>query len=315
MIFGLIGIVGLYGILYSVENFFGGTQTQGESGSSYATISSGARAWSELLSSNDYDVVRDRGRVTLPPKPSTSYKDLDAYLNLNRKTQTIGVLNGALPLDESNEVKSFVKSGGRLITDNPLLIEDMLDQTATIDVLGNESLFANSAIDGLGDIDKLVGSGVGSVSFKDDNNSAALATENRFREENIFNDIGTNRTASSAIFRIGNGDVIALPDTGLVSNELLTERDNALFSLKITGATGSGVTFIEGVHGYSDATGFAGMPLSWRIAIVGLFVAFVVFGSAQGRRFGVGEDPDRNLGPRRIYFAHAIAQALKKSKG
>jgi len=316
VIFGLIAILGLYGILYSVENFLGGTQTQGESGSSYATISSGTRAWSELLSSNDYMVVRDRGRTSLPVEPiSEPYGDFANKLDLNRETQTIVVLNGALPRDEANEVKTFIKSGGRLITDNPILIKDILDNRATIEIEGSTNLFANLEIEGLEEIEELEGGGVGSVTFLQNDTSAPLTVQGQSLNIALTTDKTRRLSSSAAIFRVGNGDVIALPDIGLVSNELLTAKDNALFSLRIAGATGSGVTFIEGVHGYSNATGFAGMPLSWRIAIVGLFVAFVVFGSAQGRRFGVGEEPDRNLGPRRIYFAHAIAQALKKSKG
>lgn len=312
----LLGMAALYGIIYSVENFFGGTQTGGVSGSSYASIETGTRAWSELLASNSYTVSRDRGRVSLPELSNIEpYSVASRELSLDRLTKTVVVLGGALPSDEAGEVKEYVSSGGRLITDNPYLLNDLLGSRIKIQIEGSTNLFVqDTSVDGLEGIKNVQGSGAGLVRFKQSEKSMPLVNLSKTIDHTSKPGESKSDIASSVIFRLGNGDVIAMPDSGIVSNQNLPLKDNALFSIRIAGATGSRVTFVEGVHGYSDVSGFAGMPLSWRIGIVGLFVAFVVFGTAKGRRFGVGEEPDRNLGPRRIYFAHAIAMALKKSK-
>ncbi len=298
------GIIALYGLVFSAENFFGGTSPGGVSGSSYATIETGTRAWSELLEVNGYGVTRDRGRVTLPsisPNRQT-YKNGQGDLRLNRTTDTLVVLDGALPFDEANEVREFINKGGRLITDNPYVLEDMLGSRLQVDYRGSKKLFpSDESVSGLEDISKITASQYGSLKMRANRDQRILLESKGY-------------VAGAAIFRLGQGDVIAIPNSPIVSNELITQEDNALFSLRIAGNTQSSVTFIEGVHGYNEANGFAGMPLNWRIAIVGLFVAFVIFATSKGRRFGVGEQTDRNLGPRRIYFAHALAQALKRTK-
>lgn len=317
LLVSLLGMAALYGIIYSVENFFGGTQPGGVSGSSYASIETGTRAWSELLASSGYKVSRDRGRVSLPELSNIEpYSVASGALSLNRLTKTVVVLDGALPSDEAKDVQDFVASGGRLITDNPYVLNDLLGNKVEVEIEGSKNLFVDDTIvSGLEGVENIQGSGTGSIRFEQSKKSMPLV--NLSKSIDTTSTLGESKhdIASSVIFRLGNGDVIALPDSGIVSNQNLAMKDNALFSVRIAGATGSTITFVEGVHGYSDVSGFAGMPLSWRIGIIGLFVAFVVFGAAKGRRFGVGEEPDRNLGPRRIYFAHAIAMALKKSKG
>ncbi|HMS24589.1 MAG TPA: DUF4350 domain-containing protein [Acidimicrobiia bacterium] len=316
IIFALISIVALYGIIFSAENYFAGSTPRGSQGSSYATISGGNRAWSELLAANSIKVTRDRGKATLPPLDRVQSYGTDlSSLRLDRTTQTVVVLAGALPSNEAKDVARFVRNGGRLITDNPHLLEVLLKNRVTVFVEGSQNLFPSSEnVSGLDGIEEVEGSGTGSLTYKSNNDVRSVLIDTQDSQTDIAQ--GTNELIhdNAAIFRLGNGDVIALPDTGMVSNGGLPRKDNALFSLRIVGSLRSEVTFIEGVHGFDDARGFAGMPLSWRVAIVGLFVAFVIFACAQGRRFGVGEEPNRDLGPRRIYFAHALAQALKKSK-
>ena len=314
--FVTFGIIALYGLVFSAENFFGGTNPGGVSGSSYATIETGTRAWSELLDVNGYTVTRDRGRATLPNQNLNSepYLDMFGGLRLDRTTDTIVVLEGALPSDESQEVRQFVKQGGRLITDNPYLLDEMLGSRIEVQAQGSQVLYsANEDTPGMQDVSQIAASQYGSLGLRSSQNSLPLLVP---QEKSFDSELETNKqkNVGAAIFRLEKGDVIAIPNSPIVSNKLLAQDDNAIFSLSIAGSPDSTVTFIEGVHGYNDTTGFAGMPLNWRVAIVGLFVAFVIFATAKGRRFGVGEQTDRNLGPRRIYFAHAIAQTLRKSK-
>ncbi len=315
VIFAIVALLGLYGIIFMVQNHFAGTRPDGEQGSSYATIATGNRAWSELLSANSFSVTRDRGRATLPSLSGVEkYGSIFSDLTLYRKTQTVVLLGGALPSSEVDDLREFIRSGGRLITDNPLVLDDTLGKKVSVSLEGARDLASNTDMPGMEGVENVEGSGVGSVTYDEGNSAQPLLSSDENFPSDIEND-NHNDFAHAAIFRLGSGDVIALIDSGVVTNNALPRKDNALFSLRIVGSENSEVTFIEGVHGFNDARGFAGMPLSWRIAIIGLFAAFVVFGCAQGRRFGVGEEPNRDLGPRRIYFAHAIAQALKKSKG
>ena len=314
--FVTFGIIALYGLVFSAENFFGGTTPGGVSGSSYATIETGTRAWSELLEVNGYAITRDRGRATLPPVnyQNERYLDSTEELCLDRTTDTIVVLEGALPSDESQELRDFIEQGGRLITDNPYLLEEILGTRLEVQIPGSITLYpSNEDISGLDDVSKVSGSSYGSLKFNSNKNQKPLLVAD---SESTFNSSGGTRNtfADAAIFRVEQGDVIAIPNSPIVSNQLLAKNDNAIFSLAIAGTPDSTVTFVEGVHGYNDVNGFAGMPLNWRVAIIGLFVAFIIFATAKGRRFGVGEQMDRNLGPRRIYFAHAIANTLRKSK-
>lgn len=309
----IIGIVVLYGALFTVENYFAGTQPTGEGGSSYATVTYGQRAWSELLTQNDIAVTRDRGSVSIPAFSSdTQFTTPSSMITLSRITASIVILGGTLPAKEGRDVEAFVRNGGRLITDNPDLLYRILGNRVTISPEGATRLYvANDGVEGLNGISQVTGSGVGSVDFDHDQNSGALLTDN---STETFTGSKKLASANAAILTLGRGDVIALVDTGVVSNAGIARQDNALFALRIAGSPGSSVVFGEGIHGFNDANGFAGMPLSWRIAIIGLFLAFVIFACAQGRRFGVGEEPDRTLNPRRVYFAYAIAHALKKTK-
>lgn len=306
----------IYVAIFFADKNFGSTKVEGSSGSSYSTAESGYRAWSDLLSLNGYNIVRDRGSVTLP---KDRYSDIYTYdnLNLDKQTEVVVLLGGALPVEESKEVIEFVNNGGRLITDNPIVLEDILGDKAEFEIEGSKIQVPNNNVEGLEGITSVESSGYGLITVKPSSSSDAVLVPKTQTHPNDPSDLGyaDSIQASTAIFQYGAGDVIALIDSSPISNAYIAKSDNALFSLRIAGKQGNTITFIEGIHGYDEKSGFAGLPLSWQIAIVGLLVAFVLFGCAQGRRFGMSEESDRNLGPRRIYFAHAIAYYLKKSNG
>ncbi|MFN8015864.1 MAG: DUF4350 domain-containing protein [Acidimicrobiia bacterium] len=304
----IIFIAVLYVFLFSVEKYLGGSSPYGEGGSSYATAAFGSRAWSDLLTINGYKVTRDRGTVTLPEIKYESTYDYSAPpLTLNREAGVVVVLNGSLPDNEIKSVRQFVYDGGRLISDNPALLDAVIDRKISISADGSKSLEpSSSGIEGLSGINSVTGEGVGSISYSRIKNAENVLVDK--------NKVEKNNQANVAIFQVGQGDVVALMDLGTVSNTFLDKTDNALFALRIAGSKGNHIVFAEGIHGYGDANGFAGLPMSWRITIVGLFLALVIFAAAKGRRFGVGEEPNRELPPRRIKFAHAMAQAMRKSK-
>lgn len=306
----LIAII--YGVILSVEFFFGGAQQEGTSGSSYANIEAGVKAWSQLLDKNGFSVEQQRGKITMPDQFRDTYYRESRELTLTRETTTLVVLGGALPVDELTTVKKFVRQGGRLITDNPNVLEALVGQSIVISSEGSRDLVSSGIdVQGMEGIEKLEGSGIGSFSFSGTEDSVPLVIADG--DDVIVSD--TDFSATAGLLRVGLGDVVVMPDYGMVMNAGLSRRDNALFALRIAGSQGSDVIFAEGVHGYDSTRGFAGFPMQWKIAFVGLFATMTIFLCSQGRRFGVGEQPHRSLGPRRIFFAHALATALHRSKG
>jgi hypothetical protein len=314
VISGIILLVIIYGAIFIAETYFAGNTPTGAPGSSYATVKSGVNAWGQLLSQSGYEVVKDKGTITLPKLSNVDeYSSKSDVLDLTRETTTVIVLENSLPQYEIDQVQKFVKNGGRLITDNPDILLSIFKDDLFIDLSGSiDQKISNSNINGTNDINEIEGSGVGSIAFSSKINAEKLLVpipQNALGKSNKF---GTYSNA--AIFQLEKGDVIALVDNGPITNEGLSRKDNALFSLRITGEVGNKVIFAEGIHGFSNATGFNAMPISWKISIIGLIAAFIIFGSYKARRFGVGEEPPRDLGPKRILYAKALTQAMKKSK-
>lgn len=302
----------LYGVIIGVENLFGPQTRSGAEGSSYSTTEAGIKAWSELLFANGYDVTQQRGAVDVPEFSNPGFYMSGNPISLDRTSTTLIILAGALPTDELAEVRDFVRGGGRLITDNPNILEAIVGDSITPQVEGDVELKSSGiAVDGMDGIEALRGKGVGSLTFSGNEEAVPLVVS----QNNVRIIRETRFVATAAAIRVGDGDVIALMDIGIVDNEGIGLEDNALFALRIAGSSDSEVIFAEGVHGYDEARGFAGLPQQWKFAIIGLFAAFVIYLTSIGRRFGVGEVPHRNLGPRRIFFAHALAQTLRKSKG
>ena len=312
ILFSTLLLVTIYGAIFIAENYFASNAPSGDNGSSFATIANGTNAWSQLLEKSGYEVVRDKGSVTFPVLDNIdTYSSNSDLLDLKRETSIVVILGGSLPDTELKQVEKFVSSGGRLITDNPDILYSIFNDKIEISLDGSKSQeISDSKINGTEDINKLEGSGVGEIAFSNSLNAQALIqSSNTPQRSDRFGNYSI-----SAMIQLGKGDVIALIDTGVVSNEGIVRADNALLSIKIAGQTGNKVTFAEGIHGFSSAKGFNAMPQSWKISILGLIAAFIIFGSSRARRFGVGEEPPRSLGPRRIQFAHVLAIAMKKSK-
>ncbi len=299
-------VIIIYGAISIAENYFAGNTPSGKPRSSYATVKSGANAWSQLLEATGFAVVRDKGSVSLPELGNIDkYSSKNDILDLTRETSTVIILESTLPDDEINEVIAFVENGGRLITDNPDILFAVFGDNIEIAYTSSTSLEINDQdINGTDGISEIEGSGVGSISTSNSINAQGF----------LVSGSDNSDFSTAAIIQLDQGDVIALMDTGIVSNEGISRKDNALLSIRIAGQEGGDVTFVEGIHGFSTAKGFNGMPLAWKISIIGLIAAFIVFGSAKARRFGVGEEAPRDLGPKRILYAHALAEAMKKTK-
>lgn len=121
------------------------------------------------------------------------------------------------------------------------------------------------------------------------------------------------RTGAVAL-DVGRGRLILLADAGPLQNRALAEADNAALALGLAGARGSDVWFVESVHGYEEATGLAAIPGRWVLAVAGLTLAALLFGVAQGRRFGPPERIRRELDPPRRAYVEALAASLARTQ-
>lgn len=307
-------ILVIYGAIFIAQNYFAGNTPSGSPGSSYASVDSGINAWSQLLEKSNIKVTRDKDTITLPTLGNIDkYSSKSDILDLSRETSSIIVINGSLPDSEIEQVEKFVEAGGRLITDNPDILYSIFGDSIEISEQGSkDQIIAQSNVNGIDGIEEIEGSGIGEIAFSSKLNAEKLLIPNS--NNNIESSLNFGEYNTSVIIQLKKGDVIAVMDAGIVSNAGLARKDNALFSIRIAGGENSEVTFAEGIHGYSNKKGFYAFPLAWRISIIGLVAAFIIFGTAKARRFGVGEESPRSLGPKRIQYARALAHAMKKSK-
>jgi len=73
------------------------------------------------------------------------------------------------------------------------------------------------------------------------------------------------------------------------------------------------VTFVEGVHGFGEKRGLGAIPTEWKVALLLLAAAAVVFAWARARRFGVPDRPGRDLPPARAEYVRALAVSLERT--
>jgi hypothetical protein len=109
--------------------------------------------------------------------------------------------------------------------------------------------------------------------------------------------------------------VVLLADPGVLQNRRLAQADAAALGLALAGRPGRPVAFLETVHGYGVARGFAGLPDRVKWLLAGLALAALAAVWAVGRRLGPPEDPERPLPPPRAEYVDALAAALVRAEG
>jgi hypothetical protein len=112
--------------------------------------------------------------------------------------------------------------------------------------------------------------------------------------------------------REGRGSVVLVADATPLQNGGLARADNAAFGLAL--AAGRPVAFLETVHGYGVARGFAGLPSRVKWALIGLALTGLAAVWAAGRRLGPPEERDTPLPPPRVEYVEALAAALARAK-
>jgi hypothetical protein len=111
----------------------------------------------------------------------------------------------------------------------------------------------------------------------------------------------------------GRGRIVLLADVSPLQNRLLGDASNAAFALALAGPRGRPVAFLESVHGYGSARGFAAVPARWRWGLFLLLLAALCLLAAHARRLGPAQEAARDLPPPRRAYVDALAATLART--
>jgi hypothetical protein len=268
----------------ALDESVGGNQPAGEAGSSFATSASGLAAYAELLADYGHPVERVRGDLT------ESSLDTGATLFVTAPT------SGALVPADLQRVREFVQTGGHAV-----LVE--FDRFALETVTGASPVIVS-----------------GSESYRDISPELTGIAEvrsdgDRGYELDSVNDALVRDPDNVLLTRVavGAGEVLLLADLAPVENAWIGEADNAALGLALPATDTAPVLFAEGVHGYGEQTGLAAIPSRWKVALLAIGAAGVVFAWSRARRLGAPDQPSRALPPARAAYVDALAATLTRT--
>jgi hypothetical protein len=276
----LVAVVAIYELAALVINGFS-PGPGGATSSAYATSVDGLAAY--------FDLLRQTGHRALELDGPVAKARLDP-------AETVVMLDpGILTESDLTNVAQFVRAGGRLVAggQNPGRWIIALDQNPPTWTATGAPLSYST----LGGVAEVRSAGGGSfVKLGDD--EAVVAAGN---------------TALVARSSLGAGNVFLLADTSPLQNEYLARADNAALGEALAGAPASRVAFLEGIHGYGNATGLAALPNRWKWVVVLLALAAMAFVASRFRRLGDPDpEPEAPLPPRRAHV-DALALALQRT--
>ncbi|MBW3594887.1 MAG: DUF4350 domain-containing protein [Actinobacteria bacterium] len=284
------GIVGAVVALNVVLTLLGGAYgaPEGKPSSSYATAPQGTAAVAELLSRRGHRVVPLRGSLSeeLPRRGVLVVLDPETILT-----------------DEVRTLRAWVERGGTLVIGgNPHLWADELLETevqwSPAGILDARPLADVPEVAAVGSI-----GGEGFGTWEDSGGALPV----------LGLESNPARTLVS-IATIGSGRAVLIADTSVLHNRFLANADNAVFALNLAGPAGTPVYFAEGVHGYDNTTGLMAIPLRWKVVLIGLALASIVWMVAVGRRLGPPEPEARDLAPPRRAYVEALATTLARTR-
>jgi len=200
---------------------------------------------------------------------------------------TVVVLD-AFPDDrEARAVATFVRAGGRLVAGGPDAAEWVRD------------LAVDSPRWAMG------GARAVEVTIGDARYRVRTGQEGQWRSEQdpLLVDATT-----------GDGATLLLSDASPLSNARLDQADNAAFGLALAGDPARPVSFVEGPHGYGDASGLDAIPWRWKVALVLGILAALLALVAGTRRIGPAEERARALAPPRRAYVDALGVALARAR-
>jgi len=273
-------VVGFNVGLRAVDTATSGAERSGSDSDPTSTAPNGTSAWSRLLEVNGVPVDH-RSELATPLDSDT----------------TIVVLDVPVESVDAVSLRTFVAAGGRLVTGGSTAdswFGAILDDPPSWSPRGARSVVPTGRAAETDGVTSVATSGHGSWGSL--GSSRAL--------------LGDDGTIVAALASVGAGTVVALADTSIVQNQLLATDDNAAFALDITRGP---VMFVD-LRQTSRATGLAALPDRWKLALIGLVVAFGVGAVALGRRTGPPDPPGVPVQPARRTYVDAIGLALERTR-
>jgi hypothetical protein len=285
-VLGLVAFLVAFGIVLAIIQALAPTP-KGPRSSSYATSPAGLAAYASVLRRSGHPVRQVRTRVA-EKAPRTD--------------ETLVILDpDVMEPEEARAIGAWVRSGGRLVaggSGDASWLDEVLDDPPVWEPDGGErrrTLVPVADTAGVTEVRALDGGGWHEL-------GAALPA------------IGPAGAPLLVTARSGDGTVALLADASPLQNAALARDDGAALGLALAGGAERPVAFLETVHGYGVARGFAGLPARVQWALFGLALTGLVAIWAAGRRFGPSEDPDTEAPPPRVAYVDALAAALVRAK-
>lgn len=260
-------------------------EPSGRNGSAYATQPRGAAAWVELLERAGH--------------PVTLLRDRPAEARLDPSTTVVVLEARDLDADDRVAFGKFLVSGGRLVVagDDPASWIHELVRPPRWTFSGRRSVAPVAPVPETAGVRTVATSGAGG--FADPGDALPV--------------LGS-APALMVVTTVGSGRAILLADSAPLENRLIGHADNAALALALAGPKDRKVVFVESVHGFGRATGLAALPWRWRIALIGLGLAALLWLLARARRFGPAEDLGAAPAPARREHVEALALSLRRAK-
>ena len=259
----------------------------GPRSSSYATSAEGLAAYASLLADYGHPVRRLRRS---PAERAIDPRDTAVLLD-----------PGAVRSDDAAALREFVRQGGRLVVggeSSDLWLQGLLSEPPAWSSSTARDARPIVPVPETAGVEEVEAEGPGT--WRDAGQALPVVA-------------GDDRPVV-AVANVGRGRVVLLADPSPLQNRLLDRADNAALGLAVAGAKGRRVDFLERVHGYRPASGFAAIPWSWRVALGGLVLAALALMLARGRRLGPPEAESRELAPPRRAYVESLAAVLARTK-
>jgi hypothetical protein len=282
----LVAILGLNLLTAGVSTVTGGSGPGGPTSSSYATASDGLAAYAELLARQGHAVARLRtslAEAALDPAATLVLAD-----------------PGSPDAGDGPALADFLRAGGRLVIAGrgaePILagVPGGGPEWSPDDVRSARPLVPAAEVAGVATVES--------------------AGEGRWDDAGAMVPLlGGAGGVLAAVATVGQGRIVALADASPLQNRLLARADNAAFALASVGE-GRPVIFAEAHHGYGASTGVRALPLRWRWALAGGFLAALVWMWSRSRRLGPPDEIERVTPPARRAYVEAMAGALVRTR-
>ena len=269
-----------------VAHSFTGGSPGGPTSSSYATRSTGAAAYAELLERAGHRVERLRAR------PDGARLD---------PAETLVLLDpGFVSPRDASALRRFVSDGGRLVVggSGEGWLGRLVQRPPSWSAERVDDARALAPAPELAGVTRVETAWRGSW----DDSGAAVPL------------LGAGDRALLGVAAVGRGRLVLLADASPLQNRLLGRADDAALGLGLAGPPGRTVRFLESYHGYGDESGFAAVPGRWWTAFALLLASALALMLARGRRLGPPQAAGRELPPPRREYVESLGGVLARSR-